>query len=161
MGVELYVRNSGGEFVVADGERVLQAAKRYLKNRIRRGRALTSPQIVRDFLAVTLGARDCEYFCLVLLDSRNHFLRFVELFRGHLTGAAVHPREVVKVVLEAGAANVLLVHNHPSGCTEPSSADELITRKLKEALATIEVHLADHLIVATSEVISFAERGLL
>jgi DNA repair protein RadC len=156
----LYVRDQDGEFVVAEGGVVVEAAKRHLGRRIRRGVKLTSPKLVRDFLAVTLGDRDCEYFCLILLDCHHRFLRFVELFRGTIDGASVHPREVVKVVLQAQAAAVVLVHNHPSQHDRFSSADELITQRLKGALDLIDVRVVDHLLVAGAEVISGAERGL-
>ncbi len=157
----LYVRAKSGDFVVADGEVVISAAKRYLGRRIRRGVKLTNPKLVRDFLAVTLGDRDCEYFCILLLDAHHRFLRFVELFRGTIDGASVHPREVVKLVLEAQSAAVVLVHNHPSQNTQFSAADEQITRRLKSALDYIDVRVLDHLLVAGSEVISAAERGLI
>jgi DNA repair protein RadC len=155
----LYVRDQRGEFVVAESDVVLAAAKRHLGRRVRRGVKLTSPKLVRDFLAVTLGDRDCEYFCVILLDAQYRFLRFVELFRGTIDGASVHPREVVKIVLEAQSAAVMLVHNHPSQNEHFSSADERITQRLKEALDLIDVRVVDHLLVAGREVISFAERG--
>jgi DNA repair protein RadC len=161
MGTEiLYVRDQRGDFVVAAGETVVAAAKTFLGRRIRRGTKLTSPKVVRDFLAVTLGDRDCEYFCIILLDCHHRFLRFVELFRGTIDGASVHPREVVKLALEAQAAAVVLVHNHPSQNDQFSSADEQITQRLKGALDLIDVRVVDHLLVAGGEVISAAERGL-
>lgn len=128
----LYARDAHGEFTPADGDAVVAAAKFHLRRRIRRGVSLTSPKLVRDFLIMTLGDRDCEYFCLLCLDARHHFLRFVELFRGTIDRASVHPREVVKLVLESHSAAVLLVHNHPSQAATPSQADELITKRLKE-----------------------------
>jgi DNA repair protein RadC len=155
----LYVRDEGGEFVVAAGDVVVAAAKRHLGRRMRCGVKLTSPKLVRDFLAVTLGDRDCEYFCLLLLDCHHRLLRFVELFRGTIDGASVHPREIVKLVLQAQAAAVVLVHNHPSQHDQFSSADERITQRLKDALALIDVRVVDHLLVAGPEVISLAERG--
>jgi DNA repair protein RadC len=162
MGIEtLYVRDRRGEFIPADREAVIAAAKAQLRSRMRRGAPLTSPALVRDFLAVTLGERDCEYFCVVLVDGRNRFLRFVELFRGTIDRASVHPREVVKLALESGAAGVMLVHNHPSLSGEVSAADELITRRLKDALALIDVRVLDHLVVAGTDIVSFAESGLL
>jgi DNA repair protein RadC len=88
-------------------------------------------------------------------------MRFAELFRGTLDRASVHPREVVKLVLECQAASVLLVHNHPSSVDDVSNADELITKRLVEALALIDVRVCDHLIVAGANVVSMAERGLL
>jgi DNA repair protein RadC len=85
-----------------------------------------------------------------------------DLFRGTIDGASVHPREVVKEALRHNAAAVILAHNHPSsGIAEPSHADELITRRLREALALVDIRVLDHLIVAGDSVLSFAERGLL
>ena len=157
----LYVRDERGEFVPAGGEVVLAGAQAYLRTKVRRGIPLTSPRVVRDFLTVTLADRESEYFCLLLLDSRHRLLKFVELFRGTIDRATVHVREVVKAVIEARAAAVVIVHNHPSQVTDPSSADELITRRLKEALDLIDVRVVDHLLVAGTEVVSFVERGLL
>lgn len=157
----LYVRDERGQFVPAGGEEIVAGAKAYLRSRVRRGIPLTSPQVVRDFLMIHLAERDCEYFCLLLLDTRHRLLKFVELFRGTIDRASVHVREVVKTVIEAQAAAVVLVHNHPSQVTDISAADELITRRLKEALGLIEVRIIDHLLVAGSEVVSFVERGLL
>ncbi len=88
-------------------------------------------------------------------------LGFEELFRGTLNGTAVYPREVVRRALAHNAAAVILVHNHPSGVAEPSRADELLTRRLKEALDLVEVRLMDHIIVGDGEMAVFSERGLL
>jgi DNA repair protein RadC len=155
----LYVRDQSGEFIFAEVDVVLAAAKRHLSRRVRRGVKLANPKLVRDFLAVTLGDRDCEYFCIILLDAQHRFLRFVELFRGTIDGASVHPREVVKLALESQSAAVVLVHNHPSQNANFSSADEQITHRLKGALDLVDVRVLDHLLVAGSDVISFAERG--
>jgi DNA repair protein RadC len=160
-GNAMYVRDEQGQFEIASCALILEAARTQLRSRVRRGTPLNNPQLVRDFLTVTLGDRDCEYFCLLLLDTHHRLLQFVELFRGTIDGARVYPREVVKTVLDARAAAVLVVHNHPSQVAEPSAADELITRKLRSALDVIEVRLLDHLIVAGADVVSFAERGLL
>ncbi|MGB6603171.1 MAG: JAB domain-containing protein [Steroidobacteraceae bacterium] len=122
---------------------------------------LTSPHRVREYITVTLGALDHEVFAVILVDGRHRVIEYVELFRGTIDGATVHPREVAKLALEKGAAGCILVHPHPSGVAEPSQADELITRRLKEALALIDVRVLDHLIVAGGDVVSFVERGLL
>src|SRR5580658_5921755 len=95
-----------------------------------------------------------------LLDSRHRLIAVENLFRGTINSASVHPREVVKAALTHNAAAVVLYHNHPSGLSEPSAADELITRRLKEALALIDVRVLDHLIIAES-IYSFAAAGLL
>ncbi|MGH7750537.1 MAG: JAB domain-containing protein [Candidatus Dormibacteria bacterium] len=158
----LYVRDGHGDFIPAEPNEVLAAAKAHLNRRVRRGAALTSPDLVRSFLAIKLGDRDCEYFCVLCLDTQRRFLRFVELFRGTLDTASVHPREVVRLVLaETQTSAVLLVHNHPSQSVRPSAADQQITKVLVNALGLIGVHVLDHLLVAGGDVVSFAELGLL
>jgi len=84
-----------------------------------------------------------------------------DLFRGTINTAAVYPREVVKAVIRCAASTVVVYHNHPSGVAEPSAADENITKRLREALALIDVVLLDHLIVADLGIFSFSEHGRL
>ncbi len=83
------------------------------------------------------------------------------MFRGTVDGASVHPREVAKEALQRNAAAVILCHNHPSGVAEPSHADQLITRRLRDALSLIDVRVVDHLIVAGPSVLSMAGAGLM
>ena len=123
--------------------------------------ALTSPQAVRDYLRLALGGREHEVFLTLFLDAQHRVIAADESFRGTLTQTSVYPREIVKAALKANAAAVIFAHNHPSGVAEPSQADELLTRQLKEALAMVDVKVLDHFIVAGSATLSFAERGLL
>jgi hypothetical protein len=71
---------------------------------------MTSPQAVRDFLSIKLGTFEHESFCVLLLDSRHRLIEYVELFRGTIDGASVHPREVVKLALAKNAAALVLAH---------------------------------------------------
>ncbi len=148
-------------FRQATFEETVAGAKTALTRRLRRGKTLESPRAVQDFLTVTLGSRDYETFCCIFLDNRHRVIDFVELFRGTLDGATVHPREVVKEALSRNAAAVIFAHPHPSGVAEPSQADELITRRLKDSLALVEIRVLDHVVVADGSCTSFAERGLL
>ncbi|AWF38804.1 DNA repair RadC family protein [Klebsiella oxytoca] len=122
---------------------------------------LTSPDEVRDFLLFTLALREQEVFGVLLLDNRNRVLLWRELFYGTLNQTAVYPREVVKLALQHNAAAVILVHNHPSGHPDASEADIALTRRLKQALALIDVRIPDHFIVAGDHTVSMAERGQL
>jgi DNA repair protein RadC len=140
---------------------LIAAALAVLARRIRCGDSLASPSAVRDYLRLLLAGREHEVFVVVLLDSQNRVLSCQELFRGTLTQTSVYPREVVKVALAANAGAAIFAHNHPSGCSEPSRADELLTQNLKAALALVDVKVLDHFVVAGAEAISFAERGLL
>jgi len=157
----LFVRCANGAIEPASSAQILGAARRVLARRVRRGAALSSPAAVREYLSVMLGARDFETFCCLFLDNRNRLIEFVELFRGTIDGASVHPREVVREALKRNAAAVIFAHPHPSGVAEPSHADELITRRLREALQLLDIRVLDHLIIAGDEVVSLAERGLL
>jgi DNA repair protein RadC len=157
----LYVRDESG-FREARPNDVLQRAQALLAQRYRVGSpVLTSPALTRDFLRVHVGTCEHEIFGVLHLDSRHRLIAVENLFRGTINSASVHPREVVKAVLTRNAAAVVLFHNHASsGIAEPSAADELITRRLKEALALIDVRVLDHLIIGES-IYSFAEAGLL
>jgi len=141
---------------------VLELARRALREDMKTRDLLGSPQAVRDWLRLKLAALPYEVFGVLWLDNQNRLIEYDELFRGTLSQTSVYPREVVKQALTRNAAAAILVHNHPSGAAEPSRADELLTRGLKEALAMVDVKVADHFIVAGSaKPISFAERGLL
>ncbi len=157
----LYRLTASGEYVAVTTEELVAAARAAMTRRLRRGTALTSPRVVRDYLAAQLGMLDHEIFGALLLDSRHRLIEYVELFRGTIDGSSVHPREVVKLALQKGAAALILVHPHPSGVAEPSRADEVITLRLRDALALIDVRVVDHSIVAGGEAVSLAERGLL
>jgi DNA repair protein RadC len=139
----------------------LELARRSLKDELRAASALTSPGAVRDYLRLAIADREHEVFVCLWLDAQHRVLRFEELFRGTLTQTSVYPREIVKAGLRANAAAVIFAHNHPSGAAQPSRADELLTRNLKDALALVEVKVLDHFIVAGPHALSFAERGLL
>jgi DNA repair protein RadC len=140
---------------------VLELARRALREELRSASALTSPGAVRDYLRLVLGGRPHEVFLCLYLDAQHRVIDSEELFRGSLTQTSVYPREVVKGALRANAAAVILAHNHPSGVAQPSPADELLTRQLKDALALVDVRVLDHFIVAGTQALSFAERGLL
>ncbi len=139
----------------------LELARRHYQELMSAGSALSNPRATREFLRMRLRDLPHEVFCCVFLDNRHRVLGFEELFRGTIDGASVHPREVVKEALARNAAAVILAHNHPSGIAEPSQADELITRRLKEALALVDIRVLDHLVIGDEACESFAERGLL
>ena len=157
---ELWVRNERGETRLATPEEIIRKAREVMSRKVRRGTSMSSPQVVRDFLSIKLGTLEHEIFCVLLLDSRFRLIEFVELFRGTIDGASVHPREVVKLALSKNAAALVVAHPHPSGVAEPSVADEQITRQLKAALDLVQIRLLDHVVIAGGVAISLAERGL-
>jgi len=98
---------------------------------------------------------------VLFLDAQNRLNATEEMFSGTLTQTSVYPREVVKRAMHHNAASVIFAHNHPSGVAQQSTADELLTRQLKQALDLVDVRVLDHFIVAGNQTLSFAERGLL
>jgi DNA repair protein RadC len=120
-----------------------------------------SPDAVKHYCMLHLGALDHEVFGVLFLDVQNRLIKYESMFRGTLTQTSVYPREVVKACLALDAASVILTHNHPSGAVTPSRADECLTSTLKTALALIDVRVLDHVVVSASESLSMAERGLL
>jgi DNA repair protein RadC len=140
----------------------MELARRALAEEMKSADLMSSPAAVRDWLRLKMGGLAHEAFAALWLDARNRLITHEELFRGTLTQTSVYPREVVKRALASNAAAVIFAHNHPSGLAEPSAADELLTRNLKEALALVDVRLLDHfIVVGQAAPFSFAERGLL
>ena len=139
----------------------LELARRAMREEMSVRSALTSPGAVRDYLRLSLAHLQHEVFVCIWLDAQHKVVGTEEAFRGTLTQTSVYPREIVKKALARNAAAVIFAHKHPSGVAQPSQADELLTRNLREALALVEVKVLDHFIVAGNQAISFAERGLL
>ena len=122
---------------------------------------LSSPAAVRDYLRVYFSGQEHESFVTLFLNAQNRLVVVEELFRGTLSQTSVYPREVVKRALYRNAGAVIFAHNHPSGVCEPSRADELLTQALKQALALVDIRVLDHIVVAGTTTVSFAERGLI
>lgn len=140
---------------------VMELARRALNRTLSEQPVFNSPQAVKDYLRMNIGALPHEVFAVLFLDAQQKLIACEEMFRGSLTQTSVYPREVVKRALALNAASVILAHNHPSGVLEPSRADELLTQTLKSSLQLVDVRVLDHLVVSTGGALSFAERGLL
>ena len=145
----------------AELQAAAEISRRQLSQSLRAGPLLASPKATRDFLSARLRDLEHEVFCCLYLDKRHRLIQFEELFRGTIDGASVHPREIVKAALQRNCAAIIIAHNHPSGIAEPSQADELITQRVKEALALVDIRLLDHIIVGDGACVSLAERGLM
>ncbi len=138
-----------------------ECGARYMREKLRPGVTIGSPADSRSFLLATLRDRPHEVFCCLFMDNRHRVLAFDELFRGTIDAAAVYPREIVKQALTRNAAAVILAHNHPSGVAEPSQSDQLITRRIRDALELVDIRLLDHFIIGDNQCVSLASRGLL
>lgn len=136
-----------------------ECCRRMHEQRLAPGRLIGSPADSTNFLKAHLRDKPHEVFCCLFLDNRHRVLAFDEMFRGTIDSTTVYPREVVQQALRRNAAAVILAHNHPSGVAEPSEADRLITRRIRDALELVDIRLLDHFIVGDGACVSLASRG--
>ncbi|MBS1368907.1 MAG: DNA repair protein RadC [Lentisphaeria bacterium] len=139
---------------------IRELCAKYLEQKIRNVDILDSFAATERFLRMKLGGRRKETFMVIFLNSQNHVLD-QQCFPGTVDRAAVYPREVAEKCLRVGASVVIIAHNHPSGVCMPSDSDLVTTRRILAALKTINVALADHLIVTPTACLSLRGNGML
>ena len=141
---------------------IVQQAIVLLERRVfKAGPRLERPAAVRDYLRLKLVAEPNEIFVVVFMNSMHDVLAVEPMFHGTINATSVYPRVVLQRALQLNAAAVIFAHQHPSGISEPSSADRMLTQQLQAALALIDVRVLDHIIVGQGAPFSFAESGLL
>ena len=158
---KLFVRDDQGRCLVATADQILHAARHAVDQKVQRGASFESAQAVHDYLRAKLAGFEYEVFAALFLDGHNRLIEYVEMLRGTIDQTSVYPREVVKEALRLNTAAVIFSHNHPDGNPKPSRADEALTYTLRGALATVDVRVLDHVIVAGTLTCSLAEHGLL
>lgn len=139
---------------------VLELSRRYLHEVLVRSDPLENPDVTEQYLKSVLRDHPHEVFAALFLDTRHRVIAFEELFHGTIDGATVYPRVVAEKALQHRAAALIVAHNHPSGVSEPSLADQAITRRLKEALALLDIRLLDHFVIGDGAPVSMAARGM-
>ncbi|MCK2094550.1 RadC family protein [Thauera aromatica] len=145
-----------------DENRIIAQAIELLERRLfPNGPPLESPTAVSDYLRLKLMPEPSEVFVAVFLSATHQVIACETLFRGTINEARVYPRVIVQQALAHNAAALIVAHQHPSGCSEPSSSDRLLTERLKSALDCVDIRLLDHFIVGQGEPFSFAMNGLL
>ena len=157
----LMVRDAQGRYLLATAEQILEAARQAIERKMQRGTSFTSPAAVKEYLRAKLAGFEHEVFAVLFMDTQHRLIEYREMFHGTIDSAEVHPREVVKEALRLNAAALVISHNHPSGNPEPSAADRVLTKRLREALSMVDVRVLDHIIVGGTKTTSFAERGLI
>jgi len=146
---------------------VVEVARRILVQPSGPPPILGTPESVFRHLSPLAAGLGVEKFWVLCLNRKNRLLRRVEATSGTASASLVHPREVFREAIRAGASAVLCAHNHPSGDPAPSSADLQVTRQLRDAAKVVDIPLLDHLILGRPEAdpagrgwYSFREAGL-
>ena len=150
-----------GEMTPGERSLIQRALKTLDRHLHEPGVAFTSTRAAREWLILNMAGLEREEFRVLYLNQQNQLITHETLFAGSISSTEVHPREVVKRALFFNAAAVILAHNHPSGDTSPSQADKTITQRLVQALQLVDIRVPDHLIVGGTQILSFAEHGLL
>ena len=144
-----------------EDELVQQAISVLEKRLFKRGPYLENPDQVRQYLRLRLARETREVFAALFLDSRHRVMAYEPLFFGTIDSVSVYSRQVLLRALKHNSAAVIVAHNHPSGCKEPSENDKAITTRLNTLLHQIDVRFLDHFIIGEGEPYSFAEAGLI
>ena len=122
-------------------------------------RILSTTEACGDFLMPRfLGRRD-EMVYILCLDAKCKLLCCKEVGEGSVNSASVPIRKIVEIALVADATTVVLAHNHPSGIAVPSGEDIMTTRRLNQALCSVDIGLADHIIFADDDYVSMVQSG--
>lgn len=142
-------------------EAVLEIGRRLSHDSLSKKNLLSDPATVGRYLLGRLTGETQEVMGGLLLDSKNRLVKDAPLFRGTLSHASVAPGPLFRQAILAGAAGVILYHNHPSGDPEPSPEDLATTQRFAAAGREIGIEVKDHLVIGRGRVVSFHERGLL
>lgn len=138
---------------------IAELARRYHSVRVLGDNPLLNPEMTKDFLQSQLSDAEREIFMVIFLDNQHRVVKHSRMFSGTLRHVEVHPREIVREAIKVNAAAVILAHNHPSGCAEPSKADKDITERIIKCCQFMDIRVLDHFIVGRGEYVSLAERG--
>lgn len=133
----------------------------YLAGKMEKRDLVTSPEGVVQFSRMKLAGLPHEAFMALFLTVQNEILAHEIVNEGTVDHVAVYPRRIVEKALTHHAAGLIVVHNHPSGYTDPSDEDKRLTRSLKAAAHLLNIRLLDHVIVAQSGYFSFLDNGLI
>jgi len=120
-------------------------------------KSITSPSEVAEVFIPLFRDEVKEQFIVISLNSANKIIRYNIISVGNLTSSLVHPREVFRIAIENSSANIILMHNHPSGNCKPSNEDIKITKKLVEAGKLLDISVFDHIIIGNNNYYSFVE----
>ena len=158
---ELSKVNGIGESTVTLLKLIPEVSRRYAIDKNRFNNILDSTKKAGEYLAARYMYERDEVVYVICLDSKCKVLCCKELFRGVANSAEISIRKIAELALAKNATSVIISHNHTSGIALPSIEDEITTKKLKAALSSMGITLADHIIVADGDFISMADSGLL
>jgi DNA repair protein RadC len=157
---ELVNQHGIGEAKAAQIKAAIELGRRLTLESPEERPTINSPADAAALVQYEMSALEQEHLRVLLLDTRNHVLDIVEVYRGSVNMSQVRVGEVFKAAIRRNASAVIVVHNHPSGDPTPSPDDVAVTRAFVQAGKLIDVDVLDHLIIGLGKYISMKERGL-
>jgi DNA repair protein RadC len=139
---------------------VKKLCEEYLAEKMKSRDSLSSPQAVLDFARLKMAGLPHEAFMVIFLNTKNKVLDSKVIQEGTVDRAVIYPRRIVEEAISRHAASLILVHNHPSGHSDPSPEDRDLTRSIVEAARTIDLRVLDHVIVGKEGYFSFMENRI-
>lgn len=140
---------------------IFELARRMSRSKAEKQLCFNNSKSVADYYMEDLRHEEQEHLLLLLLDNKNRLLGEKNLYTGTVNASLISPREIFLEALKFRAVNILMLHNHPSGDSTPSSADQLMTRKVMEAGKLMDIVLLDHIVIGDGNYVSFREKGYL
>jgi DNA repair protein RadC len=140
---------------------IKELCSEYVAEKLKRRDLLSSPRAVVDFARLKLAALPHEDFMVVFLNAKNEIITYETVHEGTVNRAVVYPRKIIESALAHHAVGLILIHNHPSGHTEPSAEDRAITSAIAAACLPVDIRVLDHVVIGRNGYFSFAEEGLL
>ncbi len=132
---------------------------KYSEERMFSADAINSPERVYEFSKFKLGSKSNESLMAIFLNTKNMVINYEIISEGSIDSVAVYPRRIIEQALKYNASGIILVHNHPSGDTEPSTSDRELTSELKNISESMDIRLLDHVIVSKKGYYSFSQKG--
>jgi DNA repair protein RadC len=157
---ELVAQHGIGEAKAAQIKAAIELGRRLTLEAPEERPTINSPADAAALVQYEMSALEQEHLRVFLMDTKNHVLDVVEVYRGSVNMSQVRIGEVFKAAIRRNATAVIVVHNHPSGDPTPSPDDVAVTRALVQAGKLLDVEVLDHLIIGQGRYVSLKERGL-
>ena len=140
---------------------VVELSKRIAAAKSKNKTCITCPADVSGLVMEEMRYLKQEYFKILLLNTKNHVLKQIDITKGTLNASIVHPRDVFSEPIRNKCASIILIHNHPSGDPSPSREDIAVTNRLVEAGKILGIEVLDHIIIGDGVYCSLKERGMI
>ena len=157
---ELCCQHGIGEAKAAQIKAAIELGRRMAVESPEERATINSPGDAAALVSYEMSALEQEHLRVILLDTRNHVLDVVEVYKGSINSSQVHVGELFKAAIRRNASALIVVHNHPSGDPTPSPDDVAVTRAILQAGKLLDVDVLDHMVIGQGSWVSMKERGL-